>query len=309
MPEGTSLEHIRIAFSSESLFLLNFLLGFIMFGVALGIDTKDFDQLKKNPRAVLAGVLSQFILLPALTFALVLIFKPEPALALGMMLVASCPGGNISNFISSISGGNVSLSVSLTALATILSPVFTPLNFELWSGAYEGTSSFLGRFELSFMEMLKTVLILLVVPLFIGIYFRKKLPKITALIEKPIRILSILVLMGFIGVALFNNREAFEKYLQLVFFLVLVHNIVALTSGYFSGYMFRLKANLKRTITIETGIQNSGLGLIIIFNFFDGDGGMALIAAWWGIWHIIAGLLLAFFLRRRDRSVRIRSLS
>lgn len=309
MHEGDSLEHISIAFSQESLFLLNFLLGFIMFGVALGIDTSDFDQLKKNPRAVLAGVLSQFILLPALTFALVLLFKPEPALALGMMLVASCPGGNISNFISSISGGNVSLSVTLTALATILSPIFTPLNFELWSGAYEGTSSFLNRFELSFSQMLKTVLILLVVPLFIGIYFRKKLPKITSVIEKPIRVLSILVLMGFIGVALFNNREAFEKYLQLVFFLVLIHNIVALTSGYLSGSGFKLKSDLKRTITIETGIQNSGLGLIIIFNFFDGDGGMALIAAWWGIWHIIAGLLLALFLRRRDRSVRIRSLS
>lgn len=278
-----------------------------MFGVALGIDTEDFEQLKKNPKAVLAGVLSQFVLLPALTFVLVLLFKPEPALALGMMLVASCPGGNISNFISSIAGANVSLSVTLTALATILSPVFTPLNFELWSGTYEGTSSFLSSFELRFIEMLKTVLILLVIPLIIGIYFKKKLPRITSAIEKPIRILSILVLMGFIGIALFNNKEAFENYLQLVFILVLVHNLVALLSGYLTAGGFKLKAELKRTVTIETGIQNSGLGLIIVFNFFDGNGGMALIAAWWGVWHIVAGLLLSLFLRRKDRHLKLRS--
>jgi len=307
--EALSLDHIHIVFSEESLFLLNFCLGFIMFGVALGINTSDFEQLRKNPSAVVAGALAQFALLPLITFLIVVLVKPHPALALGMMLVAACPGGNISNFISSISGGNVSLSVTLTAVATILSPILTPLNFEVWSGAWEGTASFLSHFELSFFSMLKTVLILLVMPLILGIWFRRKLPKTTEVIERPIRILSILVLMGFIAIALGKNFEAFKNHLHLVFFLVLAHNLIALLTGFFTGSIFRLKRDLKRTVTIETGIQNSGLGLIIIFNFFEGSGGMAIIAAWWGIWHIVAGLLFSLITKRYDSFLRRRSLS
>jgi BASS family bile acid:Na+ symporter len=274
-----------------------------MFGVALGINTADFEQLKKNPKAILAGVASQFLFLPLLTFLLVLLFKPHPALAFGMIMVASCPGGNISNFFSSISGANVSLSVSLTAVATFLSPVLTPFNFDFYSNRVIQTGDFLASFELSFLGMLKTVLILLVIPLILGILFRKRFPHITAKIEKPIRIISMLVLLAFIAVGLLNNFEAFVDHIDLVFMLVLVHNGVALLSGYFSAKVFGLQEDLKRTVIIETGIQNSGLALIIIFNFFDGNGGMAMIAAWWGIWHIISGLTLSYFFQRRDKLI------
>ncbi|MEM9050693.1 MAG: bile acid:sodium symporter [Bacteroidota bacterium] len=309
MESSPSLENIQIAFSPDSLVLLNFCLGFIMFGVALGIDSKDFQQLRKNPKAAIAGALSQFILLPLLTFLLILVFQPHPALALGMILVASCPGGNISNFFSSIAGANLSLSVSLTALATFLSPVFTPFNFEFYSNLVSGTREFLTVFELSFLNMLKTTLILLVVPLILGLVFRNYLPKLTRVIEKPIRILSMLVLFGFIIIGLLNNFDAFLEHIHLVFLLVLLHNGLALLGGYLTGKTFRLKYDLSRTVIIETGIQNSGLGLIIIFNFFDGNGGMAMIAAWWGIWHIISGMSLAYFFKYRDRKITARSLS
>ena len=280
-----------------------------MFGVALGIDSKDFHQLRKNPRAAIAGAFSQFLLLPFLTFLLLLVFKPHPALALGMILVASCPGGNISNFFSSIAGANLSLSVSLTALATVLSPVFTPLNFEVYSDLVSGTREFMTDFELSFLNMLKTTLILLVIPLILGLTFRNYFPKATKIIEKPIRIVSMLVLFGFIAVGLLNNFDAFLEHIDLVFLLVLVHNGTALLGGFLTGKAFRLKYDLRRTVIIETGIQNSGLGLIIIFNFFEGNGGMAMIAAWWGIWHIISGMSIAYFFKYRDRKITARSLS
>jgi len=278
-----------------------------MFGVALGINTTDFNQLKKNPKAIIAGVGSQFLLLPLLTFLLILLFKPHPALALGMILVASCPGGNISNFFSSISGANVSLSVSLTAVATFLSPFFTPFNFEFYSTRISETGHFLNSFELSFFGMLQTVLTLLVVPLILGLLFQRKFPQITSKINKPIRIVSMLVLLGFIAVGLLNNLDAFWEHIDLVFLLVLVHNGMALLAGYLSGRVFGLQEDLSRTVIIETGIQNSGLGLIIIFNFFDGNGGMAMIAAWWGIWHIISGLSLSYFYQRRDKRIIART--
>ena len=307
MNSTTSLDSISISFSDDSLLLLNVCLGFIMFGVALGINTADFNQLKKNPKAVLAGVGSQFVLLPLLTFFLILIFRPHPALALGMILVASCPGGNVSNFFSSVSGANVSLSVTLTAVATFLSPFFTPFNFDFFSGLMDQAGDLLTSFELSFFDMLKTVMILLVLPLILGLLFRTKFPLTTARIDKPIRVVSMLVLLGFIAVGLFKNLDAFLEHIDLVFLLVLVHNGLALLAGYLSGRVFGLQKDLRRTVIIETGIQNSGLGLIIIFNFFDGNGGMAMIAAWWGIWHIISGLSLSYFFRLRDKRLIART--
>lgn len=272
-----------------------------MFGIALGIDPKDFKLVAKCPKSAAVGVISQFLLLPAATFLLVWLFKPDPALALGMILVAACPGGNISNFISSISGANVALSVSLTGIATLITPIFTPLNFEFWAYLLSDTSLYLQSFRLEFSEILKTVILLLVLPLLLGLWVRAKFKTVSAKIEKPIRILSLIILVGFIVVALANNFNAFMDHLGVVFLIVLLHNAVAFALGYFSGKAAGLPESERRTIAIETGIQNSGLGLIIIFTFFGGNGGMAIIAAWWGIWHIVAGLLLAYYFKQRDK--------
>ncbi len=272
-----------------------------MFGIALGIDPKDFKQVGQNPKSVFLGSLSQFLILPALTGLLVFIFKPHPALALGMILVAACPGGNISNFISSISNANVALSVTLTGVATLLTPLLTPFNFEFWASIFPETNAYLQTFQLSFLSILKTVMLLLIIPLILGMLVKMKFKLIASKIEKPIRVLSFIILIGFIAVALMNNFEIFKQHLSLVFVLVLAHNAVALGSGYLIATLGRLPNPDRRTISIETGIQNSGLGLIIIFSFFEGNGGMAIIAAWWGVWHLISGFSLALWYKFRDR--------
>lgn len=274
-----------------------------MFGIALGINPKDFKLVVNRPKSATVGVISQFLLLPFFTFLLVWIINPAPALALGMILVASCPGGNISNFISSISGANVALSVSLTGLATLITPIFTPLNFEFWAHALPDTSLYLKSFQLEFLDILKTVVLLLVIPLLLGLWVRSRFKRISSIIEKPIRIISLIILIGFIAVALLNNIDTFVDYLYIVFVLVLLHNAVAFSVGYFAGKAARLPEADRRTVSIETGIQNSGLGLIIIFTFFDGNGGMAIIAAWWGIWHIIAGLSLSYYFKYKDKRI------
>ena len=272
-----------------------------MFGIALGINPKDFKLVVNRPKSAAVGVISQFLLLPFFTFLLVWVMSPAPALALGMILVASCPGGNVSNFISSISGANVALSVSLTALATLITPIFTPLNFELWAHALPDTSLYLKSFQLEFLDILKTVVLLLILPLLLGLLVQFRFKRISAIIEKPIRIISFIILIGFIAVALMNNFNTFIDYLYIVFLLVLLHNGLAFAIGYFAGKAARLPEADRRTVSIETGIQNSGLGLIIIFTFFDGNGGMAIIAAWWGIWHIFAGLSLSYYFRYKDK--------
>ena len=299
--KSAHLENISIQFSEDSLIFLNICLGIIMFGIALGIETSDFKRLLGFPKSALAGVLSQFFFLPFLTFLLVLAIQPHPAIALGMILVAACPGGNISNFISSISGANVSLSVGLTGIATLLTPILTPVNFDLWAKLTPGTEALLKTFEISFVDILQTVLLLLVIPLILGMLCRANLPNITKVIEKPIRVISLIILLAFIGVALMKNFEAFKSYLGMVFVIVLIHNALAFLSGYLMGVVLKIPVIDRRSISIETGIQNSGLGLIIILTFFDGNGGMALVAAWWGIWHIIAGLTLSQIFKFRDK--------
>jgi len=277
---------------------LNAALAFIMFGIALDIRMSDFKEVYKAPRGVAVGVLSQFVLLPLITVFLVWMFKPSPGIALGMILVAACPGGNVSNFISALSGANIALSVSLTAFATLLCPLLTPLNFHLWASILPNTSGMLQSFQLSFFDMLSTVFVVLLLPSLLGMWLRAKKSRLADVIGKPVRILSFLILMAFIGLAISGNFEAFKNHLLIVFFIVLVHNAMAFLTGYFTARIALLGVTECRSVCVETGIQNSGLGLIIIFTFFGGNGEMALVAAWWGVWHIVAGLALALFFRK-----------
>jgi len=286
-------------FSADKLFLLNISLGFIMFGVAINLTVEDFKRVIRAPKSALAGMLSQFIVLPLLTFLLVWIMRPLPSLAIGMMLVAACPGGNISNFMSSMAKGNAALSVSLTAISSLLAIVMTPLNLTFWASLYPPTAAILADVSLDFWDMLKTIMMLLLIPIVLGMLFRKYKPKLADRLHPIMHYASIVIFAAIIVMAFSANFNLFISYIHMVIFLVLVHNAVALTTGFQIGNLFKLETADKRTLAIETGIQNSGLGLILIFAFFDGLGGMAIVAAWWGIWHILSGLSLAWFWSRK----------
>ena len=289
------LDTIILNFDSGNLFFLNLTLAVIMFGVALNITISDFLRVVKNPKSVLIGILSQFILLPAFTFLLVTIIQPLPSIALGMFLVAACPGGNISNFMTHYAKGNAALSVSLTAISTLLAIVMTPLNFQLWSGLYGPTSNLINTISLSPLEMVKVISLLLGVPLILGMLVQNYSPKFALKTAPIFKIGSILFFMALIILALSKNIDIFKKYIHYVFIIVLVHNILALILGYSVASIAGLSKRNRRTLAIETGIQNSGLGLLLIFSFFNGLGGMAILAAFWGIWHIVSGLTIAIF--------------
>ncbi|MDP2335885.1 MAG: bile acid:sodium symporter family protein [Bacteroidota bacterium] len=304
------LDHVRLNFSPSGLVFLNIALAFIMFGVALGIKVEHFEEILYKPKSAIIGFISQNLLLPAFTFLLVLLLKPTPTVALGMILVAACPGGNISNFISSMAKGNVALSVSLTAASTSTAIFFTPFNFALWGDLYinfynaHGAAGLLRPLEVDQYQMFQTVFILLGIPVIIGLFVAKKFPKLTEKIKKPISRGSLLFFILMVVAMLSANFSQFTSYVHLVFFIVLLHNGLALATGYFFSKIMKLPQTEQRTISIETGIQNSGLALALMFNpkIFPPEmelGGMAIIAAWWGIWHIISGLTVAFVWSRR----------
>ncbi len=295
-----SIDEVVLNFSEENLFLLNISLGFIMFGVAITLTPDDFIRVIKAPKSALAGMLSQFFVLPLLTFLLVLTIQPKPSLALGMMLVAACPGGNISNFMSSMAKANTALSISLTAISSLLAIVMTPLNLTLWASMYEPTAVILNEVSLDFWKLLKTITMLLLIPITLGMLLRKYKPAIAERLHPIMHYSSILIFAAIVFMAFSANFDLFLTYIHMVVFLVLVHNAIALTCGFQIGRLFKLQMEDRRTLAIETGIQNSGLGLLLIFAFFDGLGGMAIVAAWWGIWHILSGLSLAWFWSRRS---------
>ena len=289
------LDKIHIDFNEQSLWVLNVALALVMFGIALDISVDDFKRLARKPRPLFVGVLSQFVLLPAVTFILVLLVEPLPSIALGMFMVAACPGGNISNFITHLAKGNTALSVSLTAMATLLAVFMTPLNLQLWGSLYGPTASILQEVAIAPFSMVKLVALLLALPLFLGMWINHIRPKFASKIAKVLKVLSLVFFVTLIFIALYDNMDIFMEYVLYVFWIVVLHNLLAFVTGYSVANFFRLSHMDKRTIGIETGIQNSGLGLLLIFTFFDGMGGMALLAAFWGIWHLISGLAIATF--------------
>ena len=298
------IDSIKINFDTEGLWILNIALAIIMFGVALSIKIDDFKLLIKKPKILFAGVFSQFFLLPALTFVAILIIKPHPSFALGMMMIAACPGGNISNFFSKMANGNAALSVSLTAFSTLICIVMTPFNLQFYGGLYEPTNTILKTVELDPFSLFKLVLLILGVPLILGmltnIYFEETAKKI----EKKLKPFSMIIFLALIVIAVYDNLDIFLNYIHLVAGLVIFHNIGAYFIGFYTAKIFGLEKRDRKTISMETGIQNGGLGLLLIFQFFDGLGGMALLAAFWSIWDIFSGLVLATFWTKDNKQLK-----
>lgn len=292
------LDEIKLNFNQESLLLLNICMGLVMFGVAIELTLADFKNIWLKPKSLLVGLTAQFLALPILTYFLVLFIEPIPSVALGMLLVACCSGGNLSNMLSVMAGGNGALSVSLTAIATLAAVVATPANFALWGNLYLSGGTLLPQINISFVDMLETILLIVGIPLLLGMLFNHYFPKLASAIRKPIRMLSVIIFVAFILGAFAANFSIFLEYIHFVVLIVLLHNAVAYGGGYGLGQLFGLSLSDKKAIAIETGIQNSGIALVLIFNFFDGLGGMAIIAGWWGIWDIISGLVLAWGLSK-----------
>ena len=283
---------------------MNITLACIMFGVALEIRVENFRRLLLNPKSALLGILSQFLLLPALTFLLVILLNPPPSIAMGMILISACPGGNISNFISALAKANIELSVSLTAFATLAASFLTPINFAFWGGRYVHYYQRGGDFhipiQIDFLEMAKIVFILLGLPLLLGMLFAHYFPRIAKKYLKQVKIVSIFLYMTFIVGALWANLEYIPGYVLPIGVVVLFLNSQTLFTGYLVGTLARTSIPERRTLSIETGIQNSGLALVLIFNpkLFNANGGMAFMAAWWGIWQMISGIGIAAILGR-----------
>lgn len=307
---AASIDSINVTLNAGGMNTINIVLAFVMYGVALGIDPKMFKDVFSKPKSVILGMVCQLVLLPLFTFLLTIALGTSITwtMALGMILVASCPGGNISNFMSSLSKANIELSVSLTAISTALAIFMTPFNFWLYGNLYLNVADIAGEvpaLSIPLWDVLKTIFILLGIPLVLGILTRTYLPKLSEKMKKPFQWFSIIFFIAMVVLSFMGNIDAFLKCVKYIFLVVLIHNLLALLIGFSMGSAFKVPAKDRRTLTIETGIQNSGLGLVLllgtsIFANFPAHGGTLVITAWWGIWHIISGLTVSFIFHRAD---------
>jgi len=284
---------LPIVFNPASLIVLNVILALMMFGVSLTLRFEDFKRIILAPVAPIAGLFAQFLLLPLATCLFTWALNIEPELALGMILVASCPGGSFSNIMTWLGRGNVAVSVSMTAVSSLAATVLTPLNFAFYGWLNPHTREYLTQITLEPSSILLLVLLVLAVPLVLGMLTGRKFPNLVARSEKPLRIISLLVFLAFVAIAFSNNFDLFIERFHSFFWLVVAHNLLALSLGYGMGTALKLPVADRRAVTMEVGIQNSGLGLVILFTFFPQAGSMMLITAFWGVWHLVSGLTLS----------------
>ncbi|MFN4351060.1 MAG: bile acid:sodium symporter family protein [Hylemonella sp.] len=293
------VDEIRLNFNPASLMVLNAVLGFLMFGIALDTRVEDFKRVAKMPWAMTVGIAAQFIVLPAVTYALTLLLGVGPSIALGMILVACCPPGNVSNILTHRARGNVALSVSMTAISNAIAIVVMPLNFAFWGSLHPDASALLKTIALDPVEMVGHIVAIIGLPFVLGLLCAHQLPNFTQRVKKTVRIVSFLALIAFIIGAIAGNWRFFLDYVGLVLLAVVLHDALAFGTGYVCARLTGLQDYDRRAVSIEVGIRNAGLGLVLIFSFFGGLGGMAVVAGVWGFWDIIAGLALASWWGRR----------
>ena len=286
-----------IDFSTGSLVILNVILALMMFGVSLSLRGEDFKRVLRMPEAPAAGLLAQFVLLPAMTCVITWFLDVEPELALGMILVASCPGGTFSNIMTWLARANVAVSVSMTAVSSLAATVLTPLNFALYGWINPNTRSLVTDIALDPWNILMLVALVLALPLVLGMLTGRHFPGFAERAQKPMRVITLLVLFVFVGLAFGKNMDVFLENADRIVALVIGQNALALGLGALAGLLVGLNRADRRAVTMEVGIQN-GLGLAILFTFFPQAAGMILIAGFWGVWHLVSGLVLALIWSR-----------
>lgn len=303
------LDALTINFNRTGNWLLMLFMAVVMYGVALGLKPQFFRGVFNRPRALFLGLACQWLIFPFVTFLLCVLFHSfvPPIVAMGLILVASCPGGAVSNFMTSYAKGNAELSVLMSTVTTLGAPIFTPINYAIWGGLYTkymdaAAGNVLRTLQVPPTQIALTVIVIIGIPVLLGLITVKFAPNASARLKDIMRYLSIVVFLCVAGMMMSQNFILFKEYIGYVFIIVLIHNLVGFGVGYAASTIGKTPVKDRRAVTLETGIQNSGLGLLLLFNtgIFPPEiakGGMAFVTAWWGVWHIISGLLLGTVFR------------
>jgi len=289
------IDLVRLNLNQNGMTVLKIIIALIMYGVALNLKVEDFRALIKNPRGLAAGFLTQLVLFPLIAYGLILLTDVRPSIALGLIMIAACPSGNLANLVTSLGKGNVALSVGLTSSATILAMGVTPFILLFLGKLVPGAGALLSEIHIGTGEMLEGVFILLGIPMILGMVTAKLFPIFSEKFQRIMNKVSVVFLLVFILGALIANYHHFLAFFHMIVGIVFALNLSVILGAYFVAKLMGLSEYDARAVTTTMGIKNSALGLAMVFQFFQGMGGMAMIVAWWGISQITFGLVAVKF--------------
>ncbi|HJE82576.1 bile acid:sodium symporter family protein [Megasphaera stantonii] len=273
---------------------VGWLLGVVMFGMGMTLTFQDFKRVLQRPWEVLLGVAAQFLIMPLAAWFLVWLFALPPELAIGVVLVGTCPGGTASNVISYLARGDVALSVSMTMATTLLAPVVTPTLTWLLAGSW---------IEVSFTAMMISIAQMVLLPLLLGLtahhFFERTVERVLPVMP-VVSVVTIVLLVG--GVVALGAESLLDVGL-LMAAIVVLHNAFGLVLGYGMARLFRLDSKKARTVSIEVGMQNSGMAASLAVLYFSPAA--AIPGAIFSVWHNISGSIVANYFARRDERKRV----
>ncbi len=279
--------------------VVKIMVGLFLFGVALDTRAEDLRDVVRRPWVMAVALVAQYAVAPGLALLLTLALDVRGSIAIGMLLVACCPAGNLSNLLTHRARGDVALSISLTGLSNVAALVLTPLTFAFWTGLNPAASDLLRDISIDPWTLMGEVALLIGLPFALGMLAAWRWPTMAASARKVVEpgalVLLLLVVIG--GAA--AQMGVLVDHLGLVVVPIVAHNALALGVGFVTGRACRLAPPGVRAMTFELGVRNTALGVVLALAFFSDLGGVVFVAALWGLWDVATGLALASWWRRR----------
>lgn len=269
--------------------VINYLLGVVMFGMGLTLNLQDFKIVFSRPKDILIGCLSQFTIMPLLAWSLARIFSLDEALALGVVLVGCCPGGTASNVITYLAKGDLALSVGMTGVSTLLAPFLTPL----LTWALAGKS-----INVDVASMFLSILWVVILPIIIGLIVKGLWPKFTEKATDYLPAFSSIAIALIVAIIIGANADKLIAGGFIIVLVVILHNIFGLSLGYLIGRTLRLSEPKKRAISIEVGMQNSGLASSLATIHFAAYPLATIPGAIFSVWHNLSGAAVAYLYKK-----------
>ena len=276
-----------LAFVSPEAFLeirgyIPYLLGIVMFGMGITLTFNDFSEVVKHPKSVIVGVVGQFVIMPAIAFALAKLFVLPTDLAIGVILVGACPGGTSSNVITYLAKGNTALSVACTTISTLLAPLLTPVIFYVLASQW---------IDIDASAMFASVLKMVLFPIFLGLVIRALFKKQMAQISQTMPLVSVIAIVLILAAVVAGSKDKIIDSGLLIFGVVVLHNCLGYLVGFLAAKALRLNNYDSKAIAIEVGMQNSGLGAALATAHFNPIA--AVPSAVFSFWHNVSGPILA----------------
>lgn len=268
-----------------------YLLGIVMLGMGLTLTFKDFGEVTRNPKAVIIGVIAQFVVMPSVAYALAKLFQLPADLAIGVILVGCCPGGTSSNVMTFLARGNTALSVACTTISTLLAPVLTPAVFYLFASQW---------LEINAGAMFISVLQMVLLPIFVGVVLRTIFKEKIAQFSQTMPLISVIAIVLIVTAVVAVSKDRIIESGLLIFGVVALHNGLGYLIGYAVSRLFKLEVYNSKAVAIEVGMQNSGLGAALAALHFKANPLIAVPSAVFSFWHNISGPILAMIFSRME---------